>query len=305
MQMLVKRGRVLNHAIQLHVGPTARKSASKFAAAYDRREIPFRIRHSGSGSNALQVARKSMFQCEHFQYPNSVCPCFSVGCASWRYNQLRSSLGKITKNFVAWTCTKHRLCGDLANRALAGVRGRRTVRKPTPVHIYGNNGIPTNAGDRIGSPENTSVLARYACRFDGRARVPDTPISRRQHASGHKGVVEALRRGLMIKNEGVTMAVLRAVVQLSAAVREHLTPYYKFLVTQVPYSPHDKHKRTTTIPIQSADLQARTRSKIYTRGGYDSAGQVTGAAHCCVPFVTLLLATDSGAQRWTRRLQAN
>ena len=54
-------------------------------------------------------------------------------------------------------------------------------------------------------------------------------------------MVEALRHGLMIKNEDVTMAVLRAVVQLSAAVREHLTPYYKFLVTQVSFDSYCKH----------------------------------------------------------------
>jgi len=48
-----------------------------------------------------------------------------------------------------------------------------------------------------------------------------------------RGVVEALRHGLMVKNGDVTMAVLRAVVQLSAAVGEHLTPHYKFLVTQI------------------------------------------------------------------------
>ena len=131
------------------------------------------------------------------------------------------------------------------------------MRKPTPVHVYGNNGIPANAGDQIGSPESGSMPARYAHRFDGHTHVPVTSISVRQHACGHTGVVEALRHGLMVKHEGVTMAVLRAVVQLSAAVREHLTPYYKFLVTQVLSCPQWKHQGTNPTP---------TPMQIYKRG---------------------------------------
>ena len=176
------------------------------------------------------------------------------------------------------------------------------MRKPTPVHVYGNNGIPANAGDQIGSPESGSMPARYAHRFDGHTHVPVTSISVRQHACGHTGVVEALRHGLMVKHEGVTMAVLRAVVQLSAAVREHLTPYYKFLVTQVLSCPQWKHQGTNPTP---------TPMQIYKRGLVHKFTHVVDSTLQVRPPRTLslvsslLLATGSGAQRRTRRLQAN
>jgi len=136
--------------------PNARHGISKFAAAYDRRQIPFRIRHSGSGKNSLQ----------------------------WDVNP-----------------------EDMATY--------------DPLLVYVADGL-------CESRHPFMFLARTA--FQQMLEVKSGP---EKATACLQGVVEALRRGLMVKDEDVTMAVLRAVQQLSAAVREQLTPYYKFLVTQV------------------------------------------------------------------------
>jgi len=134
----------------------ARHSGSKLALAYDRRQIPFRIKHSGSGTNALQ-----------------------------------------------W---------DVEPEEMATY---------DPLLVYVADGLCENR-------HPFAFMAKQA--FQDMLQAKNGP---RKAVACLRGVVEGLRRGLMIKDEGVSMAVLIAVQQLSAAVRENLTPYYKYIVTQV------------------------------------------------------------------------